>query len=679
MSRCALPAILFAAMLSQPATTFAQTPGAADLSIVKTAAVNPITSGDIQTYTIEVTNNGPDTSFGTVVNDSLPSGANIQSITVTGSADPATTSISALGVANIFLGAMLPNSNATIVIEAEVNGNGKNINTATVRTADGCDPDPTNNFSAVEVTQSAGGSGPGANLEITKVDRQDPVPLGSTVTYDIEVTNSGPADAENVVITEKLPSGVDFVGATSSNVAGFVELEGIVTYVIGTLADGETANVTVTVRPRVAGLIGNSVSVRSSTNQSGPLTNNTVTEYTTVTGGAVCSCCANQPEVDLAITKTDSPDPVIVGQPLTYTITVTNVGTTSATGVMVTDQLPDGVTPVSEAVTPTGACSRNGRTVTCGLGTMLPGASSVITLVVIPTETGNLSNTAIVRSNEADSETSNNSTSNVESQVLPDPAVITNLAIDKVARETVATVGQTVTYDIIVSNIGAVNASQVIVTDVLQDNVTFVSANPSQGVCVRNESTVTCRLNGIAPGAIASIVLQVQPTITGQLSNTVTVQSNESDEEQANDSSTEVIDVVPNGQIPPAPNCIDLTGMFKMPPFLDCRTNKKGQANCNLLSWFVLQNLGDIDAKKVTVRFVLSEDQILDAGDKKLRGYKFKKVAAGAMIQVDPRFKNKKLDAAGKYIIAIIDEKNKVAECNEDNNTIVSPQIPGML
>jgi uncharacterized repeat protein (TIGR01451 family) len=50
---------------------------------------------------------------------------------------------------------------------------------------------------------------------------------------------------------------------------------------------------------------------------------------------------------DLAITKTDSPDPVNVGSTLTYTIQVQNLGPNAATGVAVTDQLPKGVDFVS--------------------------------------------------------------------------------------------------------------------------------------------------------------------------------------------------------------------------------------------------------------------------------------------------------------------------------------------
>ena len=62
------------------------------------------------------------------------------------------------------------------------------------------------------------------------------------------------------------------------------------------------------------------------------------------------------PAADLAITKSDSPDPVTVSQPLTYTLTVINHGPSAATGVTVTDPLPSTVTFVSASATQ-GSCS----------------------------------------------------------------------------------------------------------------------------------------------------------------------------------------------------------------------------------------------------------------------------------------------------------------------------------
>ena len=148
---------------------------------------------------------------------------------------------------------------------------------------------------------------------------------------------------------------------------------------------------------------------------------------------------------NLRITKSDSPDPVTVGQTLTYTIEVSNLGPDPATGTTVTDRLPANVDFVSaQSTSGNNACDRNGRTVTCQVGTL--GGSfteATITIRVKPRRAGTITNTAEVDSVENDPVAANNeatTTTTVKEAGEPQPAT---------CRGTAATILGTANADVL--------------------------------------------------------------------------------------------------------------------------------------------------------------------------------------------------------------------------------------
>jgi len=110
--------------------------------------------------------------------------------------------------------------------------------------------------------------------------------------------------------------------------------------------------------------------------------------------------------IDLAISQTDSPDPVAIGGILTYIVVARNNGPASATGVTLTDTLPAGVTFISASASQ-GACSGT-TTLTCALGSLASGASATVTISVKSTAAGVLTDTASVAGNETDPVSANN-------------------------------------------------------------------------------------------------------------------------------------------------------------------------------------------------------------------------------------------------------------------------------
>jgi uncharacterized repeat protein (TIGR01451 family) len=121
---------------------------------------------------------------------------------------------------------------------------------------------------------------------------------------------------------------------------------------------------------------------------------------------------APQGSTDLRITKTDSPDPVHIGQTLNYSIGVENLGPLSATGVTVVDNLPKNVDLVS-ATSSAGPCSSKGHKVTCKLGQVgfgvNYGAPPTVSIAVIPRRAGQITNVATVIGDQKDPSRANNS------------------------------------------------------------------------------------------------------------------------------------------------------------------------------------------------------------------------------------------------------------------------------
>jgi uncharacterized repeat protein (TIGR01451 family) len=122
---------------------------------------------------------------------------------------------------------------------------------------------------------------------------------------------------------------------------------------------------------------------------------------------------------DIAVTKTDNPDPVAAGQSLTYTVTVINYGPDTATGVTVMDTLPANVTFIS-ATPSQGVCSEYCGVVTCNLGELTANSPATVTVVVIPAAPGVIYNTVEASANENDTNPSNN-TQTIPTVVIPSP------------------------------------------------------------------------------------------------------------------------------------------------------------------------------------------------------------------------------------------------------------------
>jgi len=497
----------------------------ADLSITKTDGVTSKAPGTSVTYTIVVSNSGPSDAPGTTVADTFPS--DLTGVSFTSVAAGGATGNTAAGSGNISDTLSLPSgSSVTYTVNATIKSSatGSLSNTATVTAGAGVtDPTPGNNSATDTDTLT-----PQADLSITKTDGVASKIPGTSVTYTIVVTNTGPSDAPGTTVGDTFPAtltGVSYTsvasGGATGNTAG--PASGNISDTLS-MPSGSTVTYTVnaTVQASATGSLSNTATVTAGAGVTDPTPgNNSATDTDTLT-----------PSADVSVTKTDSPDPVVVGNNITYTITVTNNGPSDAQTLSLSDVVPTNTTLVS-VTTPAG-WSRTDLVPPGGTGTLTftratlaPSVSSIFTVVVnVNAGTANgttITNTANVSSTTTDPTPGNNSataTTQVQSNA--------DLAISKTRTPNTSSIdaGSNVTYTVQAVNNGPAAASSVTLTDVVPAGTSLVSqSNPVGWTCntipVGGNGTITCTKASMANAETATLTVVV--TINCNVANGATI------------------------------------------------------------------------------------------------------------------------------------------------------------
>ncbi|HEY3863682.1 MAG TPA: protease pro-enzyme activation domain-containing protein [Verrucomicrobiae bacterium] len=202
-----------------------------DLSVSMAAFPPTILQGNLETFTIVVTNNGPFVAAGVTLTNVLPANATYISSSVSqGSVFLPGTLFS--------LGALAPGSNAIVTVTVSPTGTGNVTDTASVGLGlFQTDPNLLNNTTSFTVTV-----GPSADLGVSASVKPATVVSGANYTYTGTVVNNGPSAATSVVFTQTLPGGTGLNASTfvSSSVAGVVVTNGVITWNIGTMASGSS-------------------------------------------------------------------------------------------------------------------------------------------------------------------------------------------------------------------------------------------------------------------------------------------------------------------------------------------------------------------------------------------------------------------------------------------------------
>ena len=461
---------------------------AADIAINKTVSNPTPNVGTNVTFTVTATNSGPSAATGVQVTDLLPAGLTYVSSTTSG----VTTYIPGTGVWNI--GALANGANATLTITATVNTSAATTNTATKTAEDQPDPGAGNNSASATVTGQA------ADIAISKIVSNSTPNFGTNVTFTVTATNNGPSNATGVQVTDLLPAGLTFFSATPSG--GTTYNAGTGLWNIGAVANGASAT----------------LSIVATVNTTAPATN-TATKTAEVqpdplSGNDSAKATVTPVAADIAITKLVDNTRPNQGTNVTFTITATNNGPSNATGVVVSDPLPAGLSFVSAIAS--GGTTYNSGTGVWTIGALANGANQTLSIVATATLTTPVTNTAAKTAEvQPDPVAGNNTASATVTGQSAD------IAITKIVSNPTPNFGTNVTFTVTATNNGPSNATGVQVTDLLPAGLTLVSATPS-GLTTYNSGSGLWDIGALANGANATLSIVATVNTTSPATNTAT-------------------------------------------------------------------------------------------------------------------------------------------------------------
>jgi uncharacterized repeat protein (TIGR01451 family) len=534
------------------ATTHYASPDA-DMQVTASDAPDPVAPNGNVTYSINVTNAGPNTADVPRLNIPYNGGTlDFQSITLpmgwtcmpapTVGTPPNTTCSAATlgaGVTVMF----------TLVVKADPAHIG--LNPATLMqnfNVNSNTRDP--NHSNDSVTISTQYQPAVADMSVTASGMPASVQAGNNVTFSGNIINLGPDAAANGKLIVFFDS--RFLYQSMTGPAGFscttpaVGATGTITCTNASFAVSSVPfSIVAKVDPALLSGPGGTIDQAfvSGSDVSDPQhandTAHVFTNYTT-------------PHADLVVTNSDAPDPVVSGGTITYTQTVTNQGPDTAVNLTVSQLVPSGTTFLSMVAAgyscTTPAVGGTGA-VTCTAPSLASGAGGTLTMVVTVTaSSGTVQDTVAVSSDTYDPAPGTNSAiANTTIQ-----SANADLVISKTTGSTTATPGAAVAYTITVTNNGPSPAAAVVMNDVLPAALLFQSlAAPAGFSCtlpaVGATGTINCTGAALASGATASFTLNVTiaNSSTGAVSNTATTSAATADGNSGNNTSTAALAAPP--------------------------------------------------------------------------------------------------------------------------------------
>ena len=530
-------------------TTFTVSPKI-DSRIKKSPSLDSYNFEDMVIWTLNITNAGPNKATSVVVRDVLPEGLIYVRDDSGGKYDVKT------GILNI--GELDVGEVKIINIFTIVNKTGEIVNKANI-TSKEYDTNLTNNFDEASINIP-----PTCDVEIKKNVNVSSPNYKDLVNWSIVVRNNGPDIAHDVVVTEILPKSLIWI----SNTGNYDHISGI--WNIGTLKVNEEVKLNIICLVNGTGIIVNDVSV-SSKEFDYDLSNNNDSEVIKVS-----------PSSDLAIVKLVNVSKADFNDLVTWKLLISNNGPDDATGVIVTDILPEGFVYV-DSVLDKGSYSDG----VIKIDKLAVGEKLTLEIICEVKSTGNFVNVANITGNEYDYDLSNN--------VDDEPIVInpaTDLEVVKTVNVSNPNYGEYVTWSIVVRNNGPDVAHDVVASDVLPKSLIWISDNGNGKYDSKTGTWIIGQLNS---NAVVQLDIVSKVNGTGIIQNNVSISGHEFDYDLSNNNDSEIIEV-------------NKTADVSVVKFVDDPNPYYG----NLIKWTVIaKNNGPNKATSVNVYDILPDGLIM--------------------------------------------------------------------
>ena len=530
-------------------TTFTVSPKI-DSRIKKSPSLDSYNFEDMVIWTLNITNAGPNKATSVVVRDVLPEGLIYVRDDSGGKYDVKT------GILNI--GELDVGEVKIINIFTIVNKTGEIVNKANI-TSKEYDTNLTNNFDEASINIP-----PTCDVEIKKNVNVSSPNYKDLVNWSIVVRNNGPDIAHDVVVTEILPKSLIWI----SNTGNYDHISGI--WNIGTLKVNEEVKLNIICLVNGTGIIVNDVSV-SSKEFDYDLSNNNDSEVIKVS-----------PSSDLAIVKLVNVSKADFNDLVTWKLLISNNGPDDATGVIVTDILPEGFVYV-DSVLDKGSYSDG----VIKIDKLAVGEKLTLEIICEVKSTGNFVNVANITGNEYDYDLSNN--------VDDEPIVInpaTDLEVVKTVNVSNPNYGEYVTWSIVVRNNGPDVAHEVVASDVLPKSLIWISDNGNGKYDSKTGTWIIGQLNS---NAVVQLDIVSKVNGTGIIQNNVSISGHEFDYDLSNNNDSEIIEV-------------NKTADVSVVKFVDDPNPYYG----NLIKWTVIaKNNGPNKATSVNVYDILPDGLIM--------------------------------------------------------------------